>query len=71
MAVAVSVVMPTVPVKLRFSVPVAAFTKVPPTPASAELTVNVPLLFSVTPVTVTFGIEKVPDNVWEAVVSKV
>ena len=66
-AVAVNVVIPDVPP--MFSVPVAALVN-PPVPDSAVPTVRVPLLVSVTPVTVTFGIENVPLSAW-LLVSKV
>ena len=42
----------------------------PPEPVSAAVTVRVPLFVSVTPVTVTLGIEKVPVSPW-LLVSKV
>ena len=51
--------MPGGPVKLIFSVPVALFVK-PPVPANAVVTVSVLLLVSVTPVTLTLGMENVP-----------
>ena len=57
------------PVKLILSVPVAALVN-PPVPAKAVVTVSVPLLVKVTPVTVTLGIEKFPVSAWE-LVSKV
>ena len=69
LTVAVSVVIPTAPVKLIFSVPVAALVR-PPLPARVVDTVNELLLVSVTPVTVTFGIVNVPVSDWE-LVSKV
>ena len=63
-------VIPGAPVKLIFSVPVAALVN-PPVPASAVATVRVPLLVkTVGEATVTLGIEKVPVSAWE-LVSKV
>ena len=59
-AVAVSPLMPEVPPML--SVEFAPWASVP-VPESAVLTVSVPLLFNVTVVTVTLGIEKVPVSV--------
>ena len=60
---------PGVPVKLMFNVLVAALVN-PPVPAKAVVTVKVPLLVKVTPVTVTDGIENVPISACE-LVSKV
>jgi len=63
---AVSVVIPTAPVKLIFSVPVAALVR-PPLPARVVDTVNELLLVSVTPVTVTLGIVNVPISACELI----
>jgi len=49
-----------------FSVPVAAFVKLP-VPAKAVATVKVPLFVSVTPVTVTLGMDHVPVSDWALV----
>ena len=59
-AAAVRVEMPEVPPRL--SVALLPCVK-PPVPARAVATVRVPLLFSVTPFTVTLGIVKVPARV--------
>ena len=68
-AVAVRAEIPAVPP--RFSVPVAAFTKVP-VPSSAVLTVSELVLVSeVGELTVTLGIVKVPVRVCAVAVSKV
>jgi hypothetical protein len=56
--------MPEVP--SRLSVPVPALVN-PPVPSKASSTVSVSLLVSVIPVTVTFGIEKVPVSAWSLV----
>ena len=68
-ALAVRVEIPRTPVKFILSVPVPALVN-PPVPAKAVVTVSVPLLVRVTPVTVTDGIEKVPLSACE-LVSKV
>ena len=60
LAVAVIVVIPEVRPMFRVAFAPCANS---PVPESAVLTVNVPLLFRVTPVTVTFGIENVPVSV--------
>ena len=60
-AVAVSVVIREVPP--MFKVPVAALAN-PPDPSRAVATVRVLLFVSVIPVTVIFGIEKVPVSAW-------
>ena len=60
-AEAVNVVIVEVPP--RFSVALAPCVN-PPLPMSAVSTVKVPLLVSVTPVTVTLGIVNVPVSVW-------
>ena len=64
LAVAVKVVIVGSVDEEIFSVAFAPWVN-PPVPASAELTVSVPALFKVTPVTVTFCMENVPVNVWE------
>ncbi len=66
---AVSVVIPTLPVKLILSMPVALLVS-PPVPANAVVTVSVLLFVRVTPVAVTLGMKKVPVSAC-AFVSKV
>src|SRR5947209_5703842 len=65
--VAVNVVMPDVPPMLSVALPACV---TPPDPERAVPTVNVLLLVTVTPVTVTLGIVNVPFRFW-ALVSKV
>jgi len=64
-AEAVSVVMPTAPVKLMWSWPVALLVS-PPVPAKAVVTVKLPLLVNVTAVTVILGMVMalVPPMAW-------